>query len=47
MADELAGAGASCDRLDPAPDCSAVRRAIRDYAIVRDQIRAIEGGPGS
>lgn len=45
-ADELQGLGEACDRVEPAAACSALQRLVRDYGVVRDQIRAIDdAGP--
>ena len=43
-ATELRAMGPACDPVEPAGDCSAVARLVRDYGIARDQIRALTGG---
>jgi len=44
LASELEAMPPACDRREPADDCSAAARAIRDYGIVREEQRALEDG---
>lgn len=44
LAQELEAMAPACDREKPADDCSAAARVVRDYGIVREEIRAMENG---
>lgn len=44
LADENDALAAPCDRLDPAPGCSALARAVVDYTELRERVRALRGG---
>lgn len=42
LAAELEAMPPACDRREPADDCSAAARALRDYGIVREEMRALQ-----